>query len=60
MYVALDQHYVTRENFDNIYGQAEKAAKMISGLITYLRNNEARFKQKKPEKLNKPNKPDQP
>jgi len=43
MYVALDQHYVTRENFDNIYGQAEKAAKMISGLITYLRANENRF-----------------
>jgi len=53
MYVALDQHYVTMENFDNIYGQAEKAAKMISGLITYLRNNEKIFKLKKQEKLKK-------
>ena len=53
MYVALDQHYVTMENFDNIYGQAEKAAKMISGLITYLRNNEKIYKLKKQEKLKK-------
>jgi four helix bundle protein len=53
MYVALDQRYVTMENFDNIYGQAEKAAKMISGLITYLRNNEKIFKLKKQEKLKK-------
>ncbi len=37
MYVALDQDYVTKETFDNIYQQAEKTAKIISGLITYLR-----------------------
>ena len=54
MYVAMDQNYVTQEVFDNIYQQADKTAKMISGLITYLRNNEVRFKQKKQEKLNKP------
>jgi four helix bundle protein len=60
MYVALDQRYVTRDIFDLIYQQADKTAKMISGLITYLRNNEERFKQKKQEKLNKPKKPDQP
>jgi four helix bundle protein len=58
MYVAMDQNYVTQEIFDNIYQQADKTAKMISGLITYLRNNEARFKQKKQDKLNKPKKPD--
>ena len=63
MYVAMDQCYISRDTFDGIYQQADKTAKMISGLITYLPNNEARFKQKKPEKLNKlnkPNKPDQP
>jgi four helix bundle protein len=60
MYVAMDQNYVTQEIFDNIYQQADKTAKMISGLITYLRNNEARFKQERQEKLNKPKKPDQP
>ena len=45
--------------FDGIYQQADKTAKLISGLITYLRNNEIRFiKQEKQKKLNKPEKPD--
>ena len=52
--VAMDQHYVTDEIFDEIYKQADKTAKMISGLITYLRKNEERYKQ------NKLKKPDQP
>jgi len=54
MPAALDQHYVTKNIFDGIYQQADKMSKMISGLITYLRNNEARFKQKKQEKPKKP------
>jgi hypothetical protein len=33
---------------------------MISGLITYLRNNEARFKQKKQKKQEKQEKPEKP
>jgi four helix bundle protein len=37
MYVALGQNYVTKETFEEIYKQAEKTAKMTSGLITYLR-----------------------
>ena len=53
MYVALDQRYVTRDIFDLIYQQADKTAKMISGLITYLRANENRFQQKKREKPKK-------
>jgi hypothetical protein len=53
MYVALDQDYVTKEIFDRIYRQAEKTAKMIPGLITYLRANENKFQQKKREKPNK-------
>ena len=54
MYAALDQHYVTKDTFDGIYQQADKTSRMISGLITYLRNNETRFKQKKLEKPKKP------
>ena len=50
MYVALDQRYVTRDIFDLIYQQADKTAKMISGLITYLRENEKKYQQKKQEK----------
>jgi four helix bundle protein len=54
MYVAMDQNYVTQETFDNIYQQTEKTSKLISGLITYLRTNENKYRQKK---LDKPNKP---
>jgi len=57
MYVAMDQHYVTKETFDNIYQQADKTAKMISGLITYLRKNDERYKQNKLKKLKKPDQP---
>jgi four helix bundle protein len=46
MYVAMDQHYVTKETFDNIYQQADKTGKMISGLITYLRENDKQYRQK--------------
>jgi len=37
LYVALDQGYVDREHFDEIYGQANKSAMLVSGLIKYLR-----------------------
>lgn len=50
MYVAMGQHYVNKETFDKIYQQADKTGKMMSGLITYLRENEKKFKQ---NKLNK-------
>ena len=36
LYVALDQEYINQTNFEALYEQAEKAAKLISGLITYL------------------------
>jgi four helix bundle protein len=51
MYVAMDQHYVTKETFDNIYQQAGKTGKMISGLITYLKENDERYRQNKQKKL---------
>ena len=36
LYVALDQEYINQTEFEALYEQAEKAAKLISGLITYL------------------------
>ena len=36
LYVALDQKYVTKEDFEIIYQQADEVAKMCSGLIKYL------------------------
>jgi four helix bundle protein len=47
MYVALDQDYISDDQFHDIYQQADKAAKMISGLITYLRKNIERTKRTK-------------
>jgi four helix bundle protein len=37
LYVALDQSYIAKDQFDEIYKQAEKTGKMISNLIKYLR-----------------------
>ncbi|NGZ95854.1 MAG: four helix bundle protein [Nitrospira sp. WS110] len=37
LYVAIDQKYLSQESFDEIYAQAEKTSKIISGLIKYLR-----------------------
>ncbi len=57
MYVAMDQSYISRDTFDGIYQQADKTAKMISGLISYLRKNEELYKQSKRKKPEKPKKP---
>ena len=54
LYVALDQYYVSQKTFDEIYDQAEKTSKLISGLINYLRSNERRYQQEKLKKLKKP------
>ena len=42
LYVALDQGYVDQKQFDQVYEQADKTARIISGLITYLRTRETR------------------
>ena len=36
LYVALDQNYTNKVNFQKIYAQAESVARLTSGLITYL------------------------
>ncbi len=36
LYVALDQEYVTQNDFEEIYNQAEIVSKMDSGFIKYL------------------------
>ncbi len=40
LYVALDQRYVDQRQYAEIYEQAGKSAKIISGLIKYLRSRE--------------------
>ncbi len=36
LYVALDQEYISKEKFDELYNDLEKIQKMISGFIKYL------------------------
>jgi four helix bundle protein len=36
LYVALDQEYITQDDFEKIYNQAEIVSKMDSGFIKYL------------------------
>ena len=57
-YVALDQRYISKETFAEIYDQADQVSKIVSGLITYLLRNEKNLiKLNKSNKLKKRNKP---
>lgn len=38
LYVALDQKYIDKMTFNNLYSQAETVSKLTSGFIKYLRS----------------------
>jgi len=38
LYVCLDQYYISKEKFNELYNQADKTARLISGFISYLIN----------------------
>jgi len=38
LYIAQDADYLSAEEFDDLYGQLDEIAKMLSGLIKYLKN----------------------
>ncbi len=40
LYIAVDQKYLSKETFESIYNQADKTARIISGLIKYLRTKQ--------------------
>lgn len=40
LYVAIDQGYITQEEFDKVYKQAEKTRQVIDGFIRYLRKKD--------------------
>ncbi|NTV41967.1 MAG: four helix bundle protein [Syntrophobacteraceae bacterium] len=42
LYVVLDQASIAKDQFDEIYRQADKTGKMVSNLIKYLRNSQTR------------------
>jgi four helix bundle protein len=47
LYIALDQQYLTQSQFDSVSNQLAELSRMISGLITYLRNSDLRGKKYK-------------
>ncbi len=42
LYVALDQTYLTEEQFDSLAAKAVEVSRMISGLMRYLQTSELR------------------
>jgi four helix bundle protein len=44
LYVASDLHYISDVQFNETYSQADKTARIISGLITYLKQNQLSYK----------------
>jgi four helix bundle protein len=51
LYIALDQQYIDRSSFDDLYADADKVQRQISNLIKYLNST---IQTRKPDKLNKP------
>lgn len=39
LYVALDQEYISKDKFEELYNQSDKVSRLISKFITYLRNS---------------------
>ena len=42
LYIAVDQGYLLKDIFESIYEQANKTARIISGLIKYLRTKQTK------------------
>jgi four helix bundle protein len=50
LYVALDEGYITQEQFDELYRDAESVSKMTAGFIEYLQRSDWRgLKHRKPD-----------
>ena len=42
LYVALDQEYLSQQQFDELYQRTQKIGRMLSGLISYLQRSDFR------------------
>jgi len=54
LYAALDEQYISADQFESLCKQAVEISRMISGLMRYLKQSEmrgAKFKTDEPEKL---------
>lgn len=43
LYIALDQTYISKKDFDRVYALAEQTARQIGGFIRYLRQHPKRI-----------------
>lgn len=48
LYVAIDQHFITQEDFDRIYAQAKETKNLIGGFMRYLRSSPKGKRKQKP------------
>jgi four helix bundle protein len=37
LYIALDQNYISRKDFESLYGNTNEVSKMIQGFMNYLK-----------------------
>ena len=42
LYVAMDQHYVTDQQFKQLYDQADEVSRLVAGFMGYLQQSEVR------------------
>jgi four helix bundle protein len=42
LYTAMDEQYVTSEQFQTLYNQAAEVSRLIGGFMKYLQNSEIR------------------
>jgi four helix bundle protein len=48
LYVAIDQRFITQEEFDRIYAQAKETKNLIGGFMRYLRSSPKGKRKPKP------------
>ena len=48
LYVAFDQHFISEEEFDNVYNKATETKNLIGGFMRYLRTSPRDKKKQKP------------
>ena len=56
LYVALDQGYINKDKFEELYAKSDEVARLISGFIRYLLNKDRPRELKEPKELNELNK----
>ena len=54
LYTALDENYITQQEFDALYAQASEVAKLAASFMNYLRQSQLRgqkYRDDRPQKL---------